>query len=245
MYEGNKVSLIIPAYNEEATIGEVVSEFKSNKYVDEVLVVDNNCKDRTAEIARSMGARVVEEKEPGYGKALKRGMMEAEGDILVLTEADGSFKARDLIKLLVYLHDAGMVVGTRTTRQLVHQAANMRSLLRWGNVFMAKYLELLWFIKWEPRFTDVGCTYRALWKKTFEGIKDHLHEAGPAFSPEMMCEVLMKGFRCIEVPVSYHPRKGGDSKHSANIFHQARTAWSMFKVITKKKIHGKEKRREA
>ncbi len=236
MFKDHKVSVVVPAYNEEETIQGVVSSFSAEPHVDEVLVVDNNCTDRTAELARKAGARVVEEKEPGYGKALMRGMREAGGDILVLTEADGSFLARDVIKLLVYLEDAGMVIGTRTTRQLVQQGANMRSLLRWGNVFMAKYLELLWFIKWEPRFTDVGCTFRALWKSTFENIQDSLHESGPAFSPEMMVEVLVKGLRCIEIPVTYSPRLGGDSKHSATFFRQARTAWAMWKVITKKKF---------
>jgi len=236
MFKEHSVSVVVPAYNEEETIQGVVSSFAAEPHVDEVLVVDNNCTDATAERAAAAGARVVEEKEPGYGKALMRGMAEARGDILVLTEADGSFLARDLVKLLVYLDDAGMVVGTRTTRQLVQQGANMRSLLRWGNVFMAKYLELLWFLKWEPRFTDVGCTYRALWKSTFEKIRHSLHEAGPAFSPEMMVEVLVKGLRCIEIPVTYSPRLGGDSKHSGDFFKQAGTAWAMWKVITKKKF---------
>ncbi len=236
MFKNHKVTVVIPAYNEEETIQEVVSSFSAEPHVDEVLVVDNNCTDQTAEKARAAGARVVEEKEPGYGRALMRGMSEAQGDILVLTEADGSFLARDLVKLLVYLEDAGMVIGTRTTRQLVQQGANMRSLLRWGNVFMAKYLELLWFLKWEPRFTDVGCTYRALWKETFLKIRDHLREGGPAFSPEMMVEVLVHGLRCIEIPVTYSPRLGGDSKHSGTFFKQARTAWAMWKVITKKKF---------
>ena len=238
MFQEHRVSVIVPAYNEEETIGGVVQGYKAQPLVDEVVVVDNNCRDRTAAIAAEGGARVVTESRAGYGAALLRGMSEAEGDILVLTEADGSFLPKDLVKLLVYLEDAGMVVGTRTTRQMVHQGANMRSLLRWGNVFMAKYLELLWFMKWEPRFTDVGCTYRALWRRTFEGIREHLLSAGPAFSPEMMCEVLMKGFRCIEVPVSYHPRLGGDSKHSAGLLHQARTAWAMWKIITRKKLFG-------
>lgn len=238
MFQGQAVSVIVPAYNEEATIAEVVRDYRSNPHVDEVLVVDNNCRDSTAARAAEAGGRVVAEGAPGYGRALKRGMQEAVGEILVLTEADGSFRQRDLIKLLVYLEDAGMVCGTRTTRQLVQQGANMRALLRWGNVAMAKYLELLWFFRAEPRFTDVGCTYRALWRATFAAIRDSLHQAGPAFSPEMMCEVLMKGFRCVEVPVSYHKRLGGDSKHSAGLLDQARTAWAMGKVITRKRLLG-------
>lgn len=239
MYRGRSVTVVVPAYNEEETIGAVVEDFVAADHCDEVLVVDNNCKDRTAEIAAAKGARVVAESKPGYGRALMGGMRAATGDYIVLTEADGSFKSADLIKLLVYLEDAGLVVGTRTTRQMVQQAANMGWLLRWGNVAMAKYLELCWYLSQEPRFTDVGCTYRALTRETFEKIESSLSSAGPSFSPEMMCEALMKGCRCIEVPINYWPRLGGESKHSENIWKVSKTAWGMFKIITRKRILGR------
>lgn len=239
MFRGKKVSVIVPAYNEEETIGAVVADYCGSDLVDEVVVVDNNCRDRTAVIARDAGARVVAESSPGYGCALQAGMRASEGDYMVLTEADGSFKGNDLIKLLVYLADAGMVVGTRTTKQMVQQAANMGFFLRWGNVCMAKYLEFCWYIGQEPRFTDVGCTYRALTRETYERIASSLTAAGPAFSPEMMCEALMKGCRCIEVPVNYWPRLGGESKHSESFLKVLKTAWGMFRIITRKRILGK------
>src|SRR5262245_5735969 len=114
MHLGKKVSVIVPAYNEEATIARVVTDFRAHPSVDEVLVVDNNCRDRTHELALAAGARVVQEKEPGYGRALMRGLREAAGDYLVLVEADGSFLAHDLSKMLAYLPDCAMVMGTRT-----------------------------------------------------------------------------------------------------------------------------------
>src|SRR6185503_7444746 len=161
MFAGRKVSVIVPAYNEEGTIAAVVADFRGHSAVDEVLVVDNNCRDRTAAVAAEAGARVVAEKGRGYGCALRRGLDEATGDYLVLVEADGSFRAHDLSKFLCYLPDCSLVLGTRTTRQLVQQGANMDFLLRWGNVTAAKILELLWYVPNEPRITDVGCTYRA------------------------------------------------------------------------------------
>lgn len=187
MFRNRTVSLVIPAYNEEETIAQVVEEFRQEPHLDEIVVVDNNCKDRTAELAAKAGARVVAESRPGYGAALMAGMDAAKGDLLVLVEADGSFRARDVVKLLVYLDDADMVMGTRTTRQMVEQGANMRFLLRWGNVFMAKFLQLCWLRPAEPRFTDVGCTFRALARSTFARIRPRLRQTGPAFSPEMMC----------------------------------------------------------
>ena len=96
----------------------LASRSEDAAWLDEILVIANNCTDRTAALATDAGARVVDEAEPGYGAALMRGMSEAKGDIFVLVEADGSFAARDLEKLLIYLDDASMVMGTRTTRQM-------------------------------------------------------------------------------------------------------------------------------
>lgn len=239
MYRKHKVSVIIPAYNEEATIVAVVLDYLAEEHVDEVIVVDNNCNDKTAELALATGARIVCEPAPGYGRALMAGMRAAKGEILVLTEADGSFKSSDLVKLLVYLDDAALVVGTRTTRQLVQQAANMGFTLRWGNVIMAKYMEAMWYFPHEPRFTDVGCTARALWRSCFERIESSMTCTGPSFAPEMMCEALMKGCRTIEVPLNYHPRLGGESKHSDSFFKVLKTAWGMFRIITRKRFLGR------
>jgi glycosyltransferase involved in cell wall biosynthesis len=236
MFRNRTVSLVIPAYNEEETIRHVVEEFRQEPHLDEIVVVDNNCKDRTAQLATEAGARVVAETRAGYGAALMAGMQAATGDILVLVEADGSFRARDVEKLLVYLEDADMVMGTRTTRQMLEQGANMRSILRWGNVFMAKFLQLLWARPHEPRFTDVGCTYRALWRRTFERIRPRLSQTGPAFSPEMMCAALQERCRIIEIPVTYAARIGGESKHSDTFGRQARTAWKMFRTICRKRF---------
>lgn len=241
MYDQRTVSVVIPAYNEEETIAGVVADYVASPYVDEVIVVDNNCKDRTAELARGAGARVVAESKPGYGCALKAGMTAATMDILILTEADGSFKAADILKLLVYLEACGMVLGTRTTRQLVQQGANMDFLLRWGNVTAAKILELLWYIPHEPRLTDVGCTYRALRRETFRIIADGLSESGPGFSPEMICECFRRGVRVIEVPVSYHARMGGESAHSKNLRAVVRTAVKMFRCIFRKRFSRRPK----
>ncbi|MEC9046968.1 MAG: glycosyltransferase family 2 protein [Planctomycetota bacterium] len=236
MFRDRTVSLVIPAYNEEDTIGQVVEEFRQEPHLDEILVVDNNCKDRTAERASAAGATVIRESQAGYGAALTAGMNAATGDLLVLVEADGSFRAKDVVKLLCYLEDAGMVMGTRTTKQLVEQGANMRFLLRWGNVFMAKFLQLCWMRPSEPRFTDVGCTFRALTKHTWGKIRGRTREPGPAFSPEMMCAALQERCRVIEVPVSYGNRMGGESKHSDTFARQAKLAWKMFRTICRKRF---------
>jgi UDP-N-acetylglucosamine diphosphorylase / glucose-1-phosphate thymidylyltransferase / UDP-N-acetylgalactosamine diphosphorylase / glucosamine-1-phosphate N-acetyltransferase / galactosamine-1-phosphate N-acetyltransferase len=250
MYEGHPVTVVVPAHNEEGTIADVVREFLAEPCVDRVLVVENNCRDRTAELAREAGALVIAESAPGYGCAIRAGLDHAvanpvqgrgleQGDqILVITEADGSFRGRDVWKLLVYLMDCQMALGTRTTRQMVEQGANMDGKLRWGNVLMAKWLELLWYSPHEPRLTDVGCSYRALWGSTWQRIGSGTREAGPQFSPEMICEAYRQGLRVIEVPVHYGARLAGESKHSASFSKVARTAIGMFRTICRKRLEG-------
>lgn len=233
-FSKKSVSLIIPAYNEESSIGYVLDDFKDK--VEEMVVINNNSKDRTEGIAKAKGARVLTGSFKGYGEALKFGLDSARGDILILTEADGSFVSRDLGKILEYLKDADMVLGTRTTKQMIEQAANMSFLLRWGNICMAKIIELLWLYKNEPRLTDVGCTYRGIWKSDYNVIRESLQCPGPEFSPEMIIEAMRHNKRIIEIPVTYSGRIGGESKFSSSILANARTALRMLRLIILKKI---------
>lgn len=236
MYKGFSVSLIIPAYNEEETIASVIHDFQTQEALDEILIVDNNSKDRTSEIALQQGVRVINEKKQGYGNALRAGMDQAKGDILILSEADGSFRSSDVNKFLAYIEDAGMVIGTRTTKQMVDQGARMNFIIRMANVFWAKILQMLWFFTNETRFTDVGCTYRALWKETYLKIRQGLRAVGPEFSPEMMAEGLRQKVKIVEIPVKYFQREGGESKHSVSYYHLARTALKMLRTIVRKKL---------
>jgi len=240
MFAGHRVAVVVPCYNEEATIAAVVADYLGQDVVDRVLVVDNNSRDKSGDIAREAGAEVLLEMGQGYGAALRAGLDHAAGgsDILVITEADGSFRAADVPKLLHYLSDCSMALGTRTTRQMVEQGANMDWLLRWGNVSMAKLLELMWLIPHEPRLTDVGCSYRALWAEAWKTISPGTRESGPSFSPEMICEAYRQGMRVIEIPVHYGKRLGGESKHSRSFGQIAKTALGMFKTICRKRFRG-------
>jgi UDP-N-acetylglucosamine diphosphorylase / glucose-1-phosphate thymidylyltransferase / UDP-N-acetylgalactosamine diphosphorylase / glucosamine-1-phosphate N-acetyltransferase / galactosamine-1-phosphate N-acetyltransferase len=230
-FERRRVSVVIPASQEAASIGAVIRDFRG--YADEIVVMDNQSPDGTADIARGLGAVVHSRPLAGYGEACKRGLDAATGDILVLVEADGTFRAHDLGKLLEYLKDADMVIGTRTTRQMIQQGANMDGLLRWGNVVVGKLVEALWW-NVQPRLTDVGCTYRALWRDCYLKIRPYLAENGPAFSPEMMIEVLRMEGRLIEVPVNYCRRRAGESKHSASRWQSVRTGLRMLSLIARK-----------
>ncbi|HZM00844.1 MAG TPA: glycosyltransferase, partial [Planctomycetota bacterium] len=103
---------VVPCYNEEASIAAVVRDFKAQEHVDRVFVADNNSRDGSAARAAEAGAEIVPAPRQGYGEALRAGLDHAVAqglDVVVLTEADGSFRASDLPKLLAYLPDCAMV----------------------------------------------------------------------------------------------------------------------------------------
>jgi NDP-sugar pyrophosphorylase family protein len=230
-----KISIIIPTKNEEKSIANVINDFKHQKGLCEILLIDAS-DDNTIQAAKRAGGdivRTVTKKELRYGAALRYGMSIAKGDILILAEADSTFRAKDIGKILEYMKDADMVVGTRTTRQMIEQGANMDWFLRWGNVFLGKMVELLWW-RQEPRFTDVGCTYRGIWKDFYNKIKDNLTAPGPEFSVEMMIEVLRTRGRIIEIPISYYKRMAGESKHSAKRIKAIKNGLKMIKTIIRK-----------
>jgi hypothetical protein len=89
----------------------------------------------------------------------------------------------------------------------------------------------------EPRFTDVGCTYRAIWRAAYQRIRPHLTRVAAAFSPEMMIGMLRVEGRIIEVPVSYYRRRGGESKHSSSRWHSVRTGLRMIGLILSKRAN--------
>ena len=203
--DGKTVTVVFPAYNEAANIARAVRDFLGVPAVDEVLVVDNNSRDGTGDLAREAGARVVLETKQGYGNALQRGLREASGDYIVLAEPDGTFVATDVVKLLAYADELDMVMGTRTTRELIWEQANMGWFLRVGNWAVAKLLQLLFD---GPSLSDCGCTLRLIRREAAQQIVGQLTVGGSHFLPEMVILGLKKHVRLIEIPVNYRSRVG-------------------------------------
>ena len=227
MYQLKTVSVILPAYNEEKHIRAAVEDFFQAGVVDEIIVVDNNSRDGTAEQARLTAARVVHESAQGYGHALRRGLREATGDLIIMAEPDGTFVGRDVLKLLAYADDFDMVCGTRTTRELIWEQANMGWFLRVGNWAVAKLLQVLYDA---PSLTDCGCTLRLTHRQALARIVDDLSVGGSHFLPEMVIAGLKRGLRIIEVPVNYRGRVGV-SKITGNLSGAVRTGTNMIRLI--------------
>ena len=232
MYGGKRVSVVFPAYNEEHSIGPAVEDFFLPSVVDEVIVVDNNSSDRTAEEAGRTRARVVREPRQGYGHALQRALREASGDIIIMAEPDGTFIGRDVLKLLAYADDFDMVCGTRTTRELIWTHANMGWFLRLGNWSVAKLIQLLFG---GPSLSDCGCTLRLTHRAAFTQIRDGLSVGGSHFLPEMVILGLKRRLRIVEIPVNYRGRVG-QSKITGRLSGVLKTGVRMIGLILRHRL---------
>ncbi len=186
-----------------ATVAPIL-EFAENAAVDEVVVAARQPPPGLAEVATHPKVRVVASSAPDMpsGVLITSALDAARGDVLILCAGDGTFSPSDVDKLLVYLRDADLVLGTRTTRQMIEQGSNMRGVVRAAHVALAKLVELAWW-RFEARFTDLGCFYRALWRSTYLTIRPQLTAAGVEVLPEIVIEVLRAQRRIVEIPINY------------------------------------------
>jgi glycosyltransferase involved in cell wall biosynthesis len=227
MHQSWTVSVVMPAYNEEACVGTAVREFLALPEVDDVLVVDNNSTDRTATLAAAAGARVITEATQGYGAACRTGLANASGDLVLLVEPDGTFVCGDAAKFLSYAREFDVVFGTRTSKSAIWTGANMWWFLRYGNVVTAKLLE---YLHNGPCLTDVGCTFKLLHRDAVRQLAPYFTATGSHFSPELMLLSVRTGMRCIEIPVHYRGRVGV-SKITGSFWRAWRLGWRMIAMV--------------
>jgi glycosyltransferase involved in cell wall biosynthesis len=208
MWRNARVSVIFPTYNERDSIFAAIGEFLATGHVDEVVVVNNNAAEGTDEEVRRTSARLVHEPRQGYGFAIQRGFREATGDLLIVAEPDGTFRGKDVLKLLAYAEDFDVVYGSRTYRQFIWTGANMGLFLRWGNYAVAKLMEFLFN---GTNLTDVGCTLRLIKAPALRQIQPDFRVGGSFFGPEMMLLSLLYGQTMVQIPVNYTKRVGTSS----------------------------------
>lgn len=205
-FSKRSVGLIIYSEGNEENVTFTIQRYAELGVFNSITVVlpDDNS---ISEVVNESGARLIicPPHLRLYGEKLKYAMSQSEDEIIVLTEADYSFSSRDVEKLMAYMPEADMVIGTRTTRQLIEQGSSMRGLVRFANALLGRVLEFLWWNR-RARFTDIGCTFRAIWKSSFDTIKDDLTSPGPEFGAEMMIALLNRHQRVIEIPVNYFNR---------------------------------------
>lgn len=205
------VSVIIAALNEEEAIAGVIHSVPKN-VADEIVVVDNGSKDRTAEVAATAGARVVKETIPGYGRAFRAGLraISPQCEIVVFLDGDGSDCPAMMDQLVGPISNgtADFVIGSRTRGTRERGSMNFHQVIAGYGVGFA--LRLLYGV----RSTDMG-PFRAIRRDTLEGLR--LREETFGWPLEMQMRAAQAGVRTLEVPVDYRRRAGGHSKIAGSV----------------------------
>ena len=220
-----KICIIIPTYNEEKNIELVISDYKKQKNVNNIIVIDNHSSDKTVEIARSCGVQVVtKDSNMGFAHSCVVGMKEAlktDSNIVVFTECDGTFSGIDIEKMTPYLANCDMVIGTRQIQVLTEKGNQNSILYVWGNYFLAKLMQLKYFSLLHlsvVELTDVGCMHRCIKKDMLEKIIDKFTRTNSdeviignksgLFAILMTMIGIENNFRIVEIPITFKKRLG-------------------------------------
>jgi len=200
MYKGRTVSVVIPCHNEEEGVRATLADMPD--LVDEVIVVDNNCTDRTAEVASSLGAKVVVEPQPGYGRAYKAGFRAATGDFVVTMDGDATYPRNFIPVLLdvVIEEDLDFVSCDRTG----HKADEANSFLRvLGNLILNVAMFALFFVWLKDSQSGMWVFKRSILPQ-IHLVSDHM-----SFSEELKIEAFtQKNLKARELPIYYKARVG-------------------------------------
>ena len=209
---GPEVTIVLPCRNEAATVGACVREALEAAarygYDAEVLVVDNDSTDYSAEEAERAGARVVRQPIRGYGAAVLRGFEAAAGEIIVVADADGTYDLTTLNRFVEPVRSGyDLVLGTRRNGEMLPRAMGAAH---------RHFLEPVqtWLSRRFLRFTvsDVRCGMRAVSRAALARMQ--LGSTGMEFASEMVVEAARAGLEVVEVPVRFHPRAGGAQRRS-------------------------------
>lgn len=241
-----KICVVIPAYNEESSIQQVINGYRSHKFVRDVIMIDNHSDDRTIELARQCGAKVITKNEnKGYAHSIVMGLRESlktDANLIVLTEADGTLSGNDLNKMLPYIEHCDVVHGSRQV-QILTEEGNLRqeAIHVWGNYILSKIIQLK-YLNWVHlgivNINDIGCAHRMFRRKVIEEVQNEftypgtdMPVAGVAFPIFLTMKLLEKDFRIVEIPVTYKKRAGKSKVGSTSFLRNVMQGFSDIGII--------------
>jgi len=201
-----KITVVIPALNEEQAIGSVIkeipiNELKKMRYEVEIMVIDNGSKDKTRYIANSHRAKVFVQPIKGYGNAYKAGFANATGDIIATGDADLTYPFNDLPKIIKKMEDENLDFIT-TDRLTNLQPGVMTRAHYFGNLLLQLMAKILFGLPCKDSQSGMWIFKRSILSKL------NIKSSGMPFSQELKIEAYKNGFKCAEIPIAYRARVG-------------------------------------
>jgi glycosyltransferase involved in cell wall biosynthesis len=204
------VSVVIPVFNEEQTIGDIVTRTKRTmeqmRVLYEVLVVDDGSEDRSAEISQAKEAQVIRETHQGKGYALRSGFRRAKGELVVTLDSDGSHKPEEIPSVVRCIRQdrADFVIGTR-----FFNAVNKTKVPRVNRIGNKLFNNLIAFLT-GVKISDSQSGFRAIKSSLIKRMK--LRSRGYEVESEMLVKSLRMGAKVVEIPISFDQRTIGGSR---------------------------------
>lgn len=203
-------SVIIPAYNEKATIQEILRRVQATGIADEIIVVDDGSKDGTREILAALDGDekirvILHERNQGKGAAVVTGIQAARGEVLLVQDADLEYDPRDIPRLLEPIEEgiADVVYGSRFL------GGPRRPVMFWHMV-ANKGLTLMTNILYNNILTDMETGYKVFRREIVQGMQIKARRFD--FEPEFTAKILKRRVRLYEVPISFNPRDYEEGK---------------------------------
>jgi glycosyltransferase involved in cell wall biosynthesis len=200
------VSVVIPTLNEAGNILETVTTiYKEIAYPKEIIIVDGNSTDGTKEIVKDTNfCKLIIEPRRGYGLALRTGIKQAKGDVVVMVDGDGTYEVKHINRLLDTLieNDADLCQATRMY--------DLRKAMGFTNFVANKIITFCFDFFYSQFLSDTQSGFRAISRSALEQVE--LYENDMAFATEMLVQFAKKSFKMVEVPSSYRARKYGRPK---------------------------------
>lgn len=195
-----EISVILPCKNEEKSIGICIKKIKSVlKGRDYEIIVSDSSKDKSAEIARGLGVKVIKHNLDGYGNACIKGFKYAEGDYIIMGDADNTYDFLEIPKLLRYIDKYDLILGRR---KFIHERAMSKLHKYIGNPVLSLVLRMLF----KAKVKDAHTGFRVIKKEKLE--KLNLRTTGMEFASEMIIKAIKNKLKIKEVPIHYYKRKG-------------------------------------
>jgi glycosyltransferase involved in cell wall biosynthesis len=205
-----KLSVIIPVYNEAKNINEIVKRVQATKLAGEIIIVDDGSKDGTRDLLNKMDGKkkvhvILHEKNQGKGAAVVTGIKAAQGDVLLIQDADLEYDPRDYPALLKPIQEglADVVYGSRFL------GAAHRVTMFWHQV-ANQMLTLFTNILYDSILTDMETGYKVFRREFIEGMT--IKAKSFNFEPEFTAKILKRKYRIYEVPITFNPRDYSDGK---------------------------------
>ncbi|HDZ61453.1 MAG TPA: glycosyltransferase family 2 protein [Candidatus Pacearchaeota archaeon] len=229
-----KITVVIPCYNEEKGIKQVLKNIPKKKlnglgYTTEVLVIDNNSSDKTVQTAKKLGAKIIHEPKQGKGNTIRTGFrsISKDTDFVVMLDGDNTYKPQEIPRLIEPLENdfCDIIIGSRLEGKMNgHSMSFSHKFVNWAWTFFVRHF-------YGANVTDTCTGYFAWKRKAIVRLNGYLKSPGFAIEVEMITKMAKLGNKIYSIPITYDPRNGKENSKLSPISDGLKISWMLIRNL--------------